>query len=242
MKSLETDQLKLKEQADISLLKAKETILNSISNEEILSIYVKGSYVQDELQPDSDVDVVVILKSEEYLPAVYELTEKFGDTTVPPFQIVAYTLEELQTGKWSSKRIKTSTTISIFVKQMDQLPLLYGSKPEGKLFTRTDIKDLTALISAFEKNFLPDFEKGTFRFDELVKQVIWLTERELRAKGIVPDYSWQKLADLIEDKEHIMHLALRLRRQKEASKEEQDIFIEKLQKYLALLGKEYSTS
>ena len=233
------NQLELKEKADISLSKAEETILKSIPNEEIVSIYIKGSYVQDELQPDSDVDVVVILKSDEYLPAVYELTEKFGDTTEPPFQIVAYTLEELQTGKWSANRTKNPTTISAFVKHLDQLPLLYGAKPEGQLFTRTDVKDLTALMSAFEKSFLPDFEKGTFKFNEIVKQVMWLTEREQRARGIVPDYSWQKLANSIEDKNHIIHLAIKFRKQKEVSKEEQDIFMEKLKNYLEGLKEEY---
>jgi predicted nucleotidyltransferase len=236
------NQLELKEKADISLSKAKETILKSIPNEEIVSIYVKGSYVQDELRPDSDVDVVVILRSDKYFLSVYELTEKFGDTTEPPFQIVAYTLEELQTGKLSSNRTKNPTSISAFVKHLDQLPLLYGAKPEGQLFTRTDVKDLTALMSAFEKRFLPDFDKGTFKFNEMVKQVIWLTEREQRARGIVPDYSWQKLANSIEDKNHIIHLAIKFRKQKEVSKEEQDVFMEKLKNYLEGLKAEYPST
>jgi predicted nucleotidyltransferase len=234
-----TNPLELKEKADISLAKAKETILKSIPNEEIVSIYIKGSYVQGELQPNSDVDVVVILKSDEYLPLLYELSEKFGNTEEPPFQISPYTLDELQTGKWSSNRTKNSSTISIFVKQLDQLPLIYGKKPEGKLFTRTDAKDLTALMSAFENNFLPNFEKGTFKFHEIVKQVIWLTEREQRTRGLMPDYSWQKLANSIEDKNHIIHSALRLRRQKDVSKEEQDAFMEALKNYLKGLKDEY---
>lgn len=234
-----TNQQVLKEKADISLSKAKEFILKYIPNEEIISIYIKGSYVQNELQLDSDVDIVVILKNDEYLNTVYELTERFGGTTEPPFQIVAYTLEELKTGKLSPKRIKNPTTISIFVKQLDQFPLLYGSKPEGKLFTRTDFKDLTALISVFEENFIPGFEKGIFKFNEIVKQVIWLTEREQRARGIVPDYSWQKLADSIKNGDHIIHFALKLRRQKYVSNEEQDIFMEKLKKYLKKLKSEF---
>jgi predicted nucleotidyltransferase len=234
-----TNQLELKELADISISKAKETILEHIPNDEIISIYIKGSYVQDELQPESDVDIVVILKSEKYLPAVYELTEKFGQTTKPPFQIVAYALEELQTGKWSSNRTNNPTTISTFVKHLDQLPLIYGSKPEGQLFTRTDLKDLTAFISAFENKFLPDFEKGSFKFNEIVKQVLWLSEREQRALGVLPDYSWQKLANSIEDKNHIVHLAIKLRKQKEVSREEMDIFMEKLNNYLSFLKIKY---
>jgi predicted nucleotidyltransferase len=222
--------------------KAREAILEAIPNEEIISIYVKGSYVQDEMQCNSDVDVVVILKTEQYLPAIYELTERLGNTTKPPFQAVAYTLEELQTGKWSTVRTKKATTISSFVKHLDHLPLIYGSKPEGKLFTRTDVKDLTAHLSAFEKSFLPDYEKGTFKFNDLVKQVMWLTEREQRALGITPAYSWEKLASSIEDKDHIIHLALKLRRQEKISPEEREEFMNKLNEYLSFLKEKYIVS
>ncbi|MEI6238093.1 MAG: nucleotidyltransferase domain-containing protein [bacterium] len=229
----------LKEKADISLQKAKETILSYIPNDEILSIYVKGSYVQNELQEDSDVDVVVILKSEKYLSTVYELTEKFGNSTEPPFQIIAYTMDELLTGQWSTNRPKKATAISIFVKHLDKFPLLYGTKPEEKLFTRTDIKDLTALISFFEDSFLKDYENGSVDFKGLVKIVLWLVEREQRALGIVPEYSWQKLADSIKDENHIIHLALKWRRQKEISKEEKRDFLEKLKDYLVFLKDKY---
>ena len=177
----------LKNQADLSLEKAKEVILQHIPKEEILSIYVKGSYVQNELQPESDVDVVVILKDEKYLPEIYELTNKFGKDIVPNFQIVAYTLKELQTGEKASNRIKNTTPVSLFVKHMSQLPLLYGSKPDGQLFTRTDKKDLTSHISVFNNRFFPDFYNGKFKFNELVKQVLWLTEREQRTLGNTPE-------------------------------------------------------
>lgn len=243
MKNIEIqNKLNLREQADISLQKAKEIILESIPTEEIISIYVKGSYVQDELQAESDVDIVVILKSDKYLHTIYDLTEKFGNTTTPPFQAIAYTLEELRTGKWSSIRTKNATTISAFVKHMDQLPLIYGSKPEGELFTRTDIKDLTALISAFEKSFLPDYERGLIKFNGLIKQVMWLAEREQRALGFIPEYSWKKLASSIEDKDHIMHLALKLRRQKDISQEERDLFMSKLKEYINSLKDKYRPS
>ncbi len=239
VESTQNNPIELKERATISIEKAKEIILQSIPNEEILSIYVKGSYAHGELQEGSDVDVVVILKDDKYLPTLYELTEKFGETTDPPFQAVAYTLEELQTGKWSPNRTKNTSPVSLFVKQFDQMPLIYGSKPEGQLFTRTDKKDLTALMSVFRNNFLPGIAAGSFKFNDLVKQTLWLAEREQRALGNTPDYSWQKIADSIEDKDHMIHLALKYRRQKEVSKEDQEEFINKLQAYLALLEEKY---
>jgi predicted nucleotidyltransferase len=222
----------LKTKADISLRKAKELILQTIPNEEIISIYIKGSYVQDELTSNSDVDLVVILKTEKYLPVIYELTDKFGITTIPSFQIVSYTLNELLTGERATNRTKNITPVSSFVKHMDMLPLIYGSKPSGKLFTRTNEKDFSTHISAFKNSFLPEYYAGKFKFDELIKQVFWLVEREQRTLGRNPEYSWQKLADSIEDKNHIIHSALKLRRQTNITQEEKDLFIEKLNSYL----------
>lgn len=229
----------LKEKAEISIEKAKEIILQEIPNEEILAIYIKGSYVQGELNEKSDVDLVVILKSEEYLPVVYELTNKLGDTTDPEFQAVAYTISELLTGEKALNRTQASTTISVFVKHIDSLPLIYGAKPEGKLFTRTDIKDLTALMAVFDNRFLPDFNNGKFGFVSLIKQVLWLVEREQRALGLKPEYSWQKLADSIEDRNHIIHKVLEYRRQNSVSKEKQEEFLIKLREYLDFLSEKY---
>ncbi len=229
------DKSQLKKKALVSLQKAKELILQTIPNEEVTSIYVKGSYVQDEMTPDSDVDLVVVLKTEKYLPAIYELTEKFGNTTTPPFQVVAYTLNELQTGESAKNRTKKVTPVSSFVKHIDMLPLIYGSKPDGKLFTRTDAKDLSAHVSAFKNSFLPEYFSDKFKFNELVKQVFWLVEREQRTLGHKPEYSWQKLDDSVKDENHIIHNALKLRRQTNIIQEEKDSFVEKLNEYINAL-------
>ncbi len=226
------DYVELKQRANISIEKAKELILKAIPNNEIFSIYLKGSFVQDEMLLDSDVDVVAILKSEEYLPLVYKLTEQFGETIDPPFQIVAYTVKELETGEKAINRIKSTTSVSRFNKHLDSLPLIYGTRPEGKLFMRTDEKDLTINIQNFRTMYIPDYKEGKFGFKQLLKQVFWLVEAEQRLKGLKPGYSWQKLADATGDTKDIIHLALKYRKQDEISKDEEDDFIDKLEKYL----------
>jgi predicted nucleotidyltransferase len=229
--------------AEITISKAKELILQSIPNDEIVSMYIKGSYVQKEMQPNSDVDIVVILKTEQYLPAVYELTEQYGESVTPPFQAVVYTMKELQTGERASNRTRNTTTISIFVKQMEYLPLIYGTKPEGPLFTRTDKKDLTAYLGVFRKTFMAELKEGKLSFKGLVKLTLWLIERAERAGGNpITYYSWQKLADSIKDPNHIIHTTLRLRRQEQkATESEQAIFLEQLEDYLQSLEKTYNT-
>jgi predicted nucleotidyltransferase len=229
------NQANLKQKAEISIEKAKGVILENIPKDEIISIYVKGSYAQGELQPDSDVDIVVILKTEEFLPKVYTLDADISNPKEIPFAIVAYTLGELQTGEKASNRPKVTSPVSVFVKQLDHLPLIFGTKPEGKLFTRTDLKDLTAHMGAFRSTFLPDYGKGKFSIKELVKQVLWLADREQRVLGNAQGYSWQALANNVTDKDHIIHTALTLRRQEKISPEEKTVFVKKLEEYLNLL-------
>jgi predicted nucleotidyltransferase len=235
-KQEKSERLLLKEMAEISLQKGKEIILQNIPSDEIISIYIKGSYVQDELRPESDVDIVVILKSEKYLSDVYKIREDYKNHSQIPFQVGAYTMDELQTGVWAISRVKKMTPISVFVKHLDNLPLLYGSKIESELLhTRTDTKELSINISVFRKLYLPGLESSKYKLQDIVKHVLWLVEREQRALGHKPDYSWQKLADSIEDKNHIVHDALKLRRQPNVSKQEQDDFLKKLSTYLDFL-------
>ena len=246
MKNNDLDKLskqELKERAELSIQKGKGIILQNIPNEEIIAIYIKGSYVQDELRPDSDVDLVVILKSEKYLSSVYKLSEDFGNLVLPPFSTSVYTLDELYTGKLSIKRIsdreKHVTPVKYFSIHFIHFPLIFGSKPEGKLFTRNNDKNLLTQVSVFKKMFLPAYNNGTFKFDGLVKQALWLSEIEQRVLGYTPEYNWQKLADSVKDKNNIVHDALKLRRQTEIFKKKQDEFIKKLNDYLDFLENKY---
>lgn len=229
----------LKQKAEISIAKAKELIIKSIPKEELVSIYVKGSYVQDELKSDSDVDFVVVLKTEEYLPFVYTLTNDPSNPKEMPFSILAYTMGELLTGVRASNRPQNVTASSVFVKQIDQMLLIYGTKPEGKLFTRTDLKDMTAFLPLFKNTFMSTTGELKITFSELLKLTLWLVYRELRLLGFVPEYSWQKFADLIEDKNHIVHETLKLRRQEAVTDEEKANFVKKLLVYLEFLEGKY---
>src|SRR5690349_3651646 len=132
----------IKENAKHSVEAGLKVVLDAIPNEEIQAIYVKGSYVHGEMNAESDVDLVVILTSEKYFKKVGELSKEFGHSTQPPFSLGMYTLDELTTGKVSPLRTHGMTPISRFVKSIDSLPLLFGSKPEGELFSRSPKRDL----------------------------------------------------------------------------------------------------
>lgn len=231
--SRKDQEMTFREKAEISIQRAKELILKTIDPTAIVSIYLKGSFVQDELRPESDVDIVVILKDEEYLEEVYRLTKEYGHSIHPPFQIVAYTMNELLTGEKATNRTKAATSVSRFVKHLDDLPLIHGVKPEGVLFTRSDKKDLSINIKNFKDRFIPEYKNGIFGFQQIIKQVFWLVEAELRLEGKHPEYSWKGLSRAIPDPDHIIHLTLTYRNQDNISKQEEYDFMNKLEKYLA---------
>jgi len=57
--------------------------------------------------------------------------------------------------------------------------------------------------------------------------------------GNIQGYSWQSLADSVTDKSHIIHTALRLRRQAVISPSEEADFLKNLQAYLNFLEATY---
>lgn len=230
------DITELEKKAIRSLLSAKERILNNIPNENIIAIYVKGSLIQRELLKDSDVDLVVILRDEKYLNELYNLndknTSKFFETNV---QFISYTLDELETGKFVESRIKNPTAVSRFEKHLRSYKLIYGKAP-SLIFKRTNLQHLRSSINSWNERFLPDYKKGAFKFDSLIKQTFWLVEDELMFKGFTPIYSWHKLSDSVSDMGHIVHTALKLRRGGSYSNEEEKRFIERVEAYLKYLN------
>lgn len=195
------------------------------------------------------------MKDDVYLHELYELNGKgktydtpvynHNDTNTQSFEIpvqfIAYTLQELKTGKFLESRIKKPTPVSRFAKHLENYKLIYGS-PLGvsKLFTRNDFDHLRLSIDVFNEFFIPDYESGKFKFSNLVKQVFWLTEDELRYKGIKPKYSWQDMATCVDDKEHIIHQALKLREEKIRDLNEEKEFVLGLKKHLQKLKKSLS--
>lgn len=81
-----------------SIKKAKSLILEKVPEEELISIYVKGSFVRREMVPGSDVDLVAVVKSDKYLDELDKL-RKQGKDYNPEFGVSGYSLNELETCK-----------------------------------------------------------------------------------------------------------------------------------------------
>jgi len=224
----------LKNKATKSIEKAKTLILENIPNDEIICICVKGSYIQDYLLPRSDVDLVVILKTNQYLLKVYELSEQ-GKDYEPQFSISVYTIDELKTGSLDALRPRAPTSISRFNKSVNDLLFIFGSLPSGEYFKRSDERDIEIDIKILRTKILPEYEAGSHSFYELLKWVMRLTESEQRLNGF-ESHLWLKNAANA-GKDHIINKALSLRSEKDVSVEEKKEFLLSFLNYINLLEK-----
>ena len=177
----------------------------------------------------SDVDTVTILKTIKHIPTLKKLERKYRESVKPHIQITGYSLWELKTGKRSHLRKRNTAAPSRFSKYINEYKVIYGTSLTTLLHRRTDTEDLNGMITAFRTIFIPKYEKGEMAFQELAKQVFWLTENEERVLGRHPPHHWKKLAATITDKNHLIHTALHIR---QGAKIDKDTFVKRLTAHL----------
>lgn len=229
---------KLEKAAIKSLKSGKKIILKNIPKDQIIAIYVKGSFVRREMNKKSDVDTFTILRTSKYLPKLIKLEERYRKEFKPSIQFTGYSILELKSGKRSKSGKKMRASPGRAVKHLKHYKHLYGTLLNPEEFpTKTDKKDLENLIRVFKNLFLPLYKKKKFGFSEISKQVFWLVENEQKFRGKNPPHNWKKLTRSIKDKNHIIHNTLRFRLKPTKDKRTRLKYIQKLEKYLKKLEK-----
>lgn len=225
---------KIEEDAIKVIKFARERILENIPKEEIVSIYVKGSFVRREMNKKSDVDLLIILKRSKFLKKIKRLEKENKNKFKPEVSFSVYTLWEMKVGR-RIKMSKGRAAPSRMIKHLPYYQLIYGKELNAsKFFKGDDKKIIRGMTKFFKNNFIPKYEEGLpeFGFSQLIKQVFWLTENEQRALGKNPPHSWKELDKSIKDKNHIVHDTLRLRLYPTKDKKIRAKYISKLKRYL----------
>jgi len=224
--------------AIISLKKAKKVIFSSIPCDKIVSIYVGGSFVRREMIKDSDVDVWVITSDMHAQKLVTKMIHSYSGKDKPKIGFSGYALWELKTGKHYKEITKFRTGPKSWVKNLDNYHLVYGKKLRLEDFAiREDLDDLKFLIKQFNSRFLPFYSKGRIGFQDVLKQVFWLVDFELKLRGQHPPHSWNGIVRLAPE-DHIVHEALKLRKV-DPDKRTKNAFVAKLKKHLKALKVEF---
>jgi predicted nucleotidyltransferase len=223
-----------------SLLQAKKLILRSIPPEELISIYVKGSFVRREMVKNSDVDLVIIVTHSRTLKKIIRLHNLFSSSFIVPVGFSGYSLWELRKNKRSLSGKLLRAAPNRFVAHLEHYQLIHGHVLKKELFFQvTHKKRLQGMIRVFLEEFIPKYDQGLFGFSDILKQVFWLVENEQQYENKSPPHHWKTLAGTLH-KSHIIHQALSLRNNPSASAREQKIFIKRLTSYLEELRSQHT--
>lgn len=221
-----------------SLKGVKNMVFKEIPKEEVMSIYVKGSFIRREMNKKSDLDIVLILKKSIFLKRIKKLNAKYSDKFKPALQFSGYSVWELKNNKRTGKDNENKAGPSRAVRHIDNYELIYGKRlDKNDFYCGPDKGHLKRMVYAFNNIFIPDYQKGNFGFSQLVKQVFWLVENEQIWKGKNPSYSWSELERSIKDRNHIIHDTLNLRLNPTKDERKRNDYLNKLKKYISQLEK-----
>ena len=183
-------------------IKSLENALTWLKNQtfakDIISVYVKGSFVDRELNKDSDIDVVPIVKNKKILTLLRETRDKHKES-LRPVDLLPMTIQELKNNKRYKKpfaqRVKgTQGKPDQFTLLLKYNKLIYGKQlnPRGWK-VRTEQKVYDNLKDAMTKQFLPLYQKKEFGFRQFAKQFMHLIYWEERLKGNLFPPNWKSI-------------------------------------------------
>ena len=221
----------LEDAAIRSLTSARERILSAIPNDEIISIYAKGSLIRRELTPKSDVDTLTIVKRSRWLRTLMRLHRT--NRLEPAVCYSGYSLWELERNARSkSGKPDRGSPVSMLA-HLGHYKLIYGTPIEPDAFGHVIDKHarLRSMAHAFRSEFIPCYDEGSFAFTDLVKQTFWLAEKELSARGEEAPHHWGALAERFPET-HIVHDALKLRMHPTKRAAVRASYVKKLRAYL----------
>jgi predicted nucleotidyltransferase len=234
---------KLEKGGIISIKAGKKLILECVPKEEILAIYVKGSFIRREMNKYSDVDLVVILRRIKSYDRLKRISKKNKNSLEIPFQVLGYSLWELRNDKKAKQMDAHKMIPSRTVEHLEHYKLIYGNRISKEKLNSGDHKErLRRMIKVFQERHLPSYIKKNMSFHELLKQVFWLAENEQKFIGKKVPHGFKKIAKSIKDKDHIIQFTKKLYFSKSKSKEDKILFIKKLRLYLKKLGVLIKTS
>lgn len=230
------DRTSLEKQGIEALEKAVKILFENIPPEKIVAIYVKGSFVNREMNEKSDVDMVPIAIDNETLLKIVKLEKEKGGE-YRPAEFLPFSIWELEHNERHAKYETLKGRPDLFLADLEHHKLIYGTPLDVSKFPmRSDQERLNALRSAVQNIFIPGYREGKVGIGNLAKFTLWLTYLEQKLKGIKSGHGSRAIADSVSEREHIVHRALELRLNPNKDEEVREAFVQDLTKHLENLG------
>ncbi|MEI7718681.1 MAG: NUDIX domain-containing protein [archaeon] len=217
--------------------KSIKFLFENFPKEKIISVYIKGSFVARDMNENSDVDLVPIVKDQATLNKLKILRDDHRKE-IWPVDLLPLSLEDLKNvkGELHSRR-------NMFLRDLAFHELIYGKEINAKNYQVKSFKEAFEGEIQFTRKFISLYlegnKEGKYGFSQLVKNVFWLTYSEQKILGKNPPRTWSEMDRFIEDKKHVIHSAFRFRIKSSKNKKLRLAFINRLDKYLNYLENTY---
>lgn len=206
--------------------KAKKLILEKIPKDQLISIYIFGSYVREDFREGSDIDLRVIVKESKYIPNV----RKLNDITKhfkPEVGVAVYSIWEMK----HHKRSKLNKTLGMapgrWLRYLNHYKKIYGETLKSEDYKIKSVEDhLRGMEHAFIEIFIPRYKE--FGFQGFIKQVLWLENLKYEQKTEKNIYSFKELAK----HSKLAKEAYKHRQNKTKNEKIKQAFVEKVRKSL----------
>lgn len=177
-----------------ALDKALKWLQEQPFKKEIISIYVKGSFVYREINEQSDIDLVPIMKDEKSLNLVREIRNQHKEE-LKPVDILPLAIQELRNDEYFKKPLPgTKGPPHHFTMLLSENRLIYGKPLNIKGFKiKTDKQVYESLKKIIRDKQIEMYEKGELGFRQLGKQFMHLVWWEERLKGKKINSSWEAM-------------------------------------------------
>ena len=203
-----------------------------MSNNALVAIYIKGSFVRREMKESSDVDMVPIVSEDKYERTIFGV----NSPEINPVCVVPLSLSEFRNNKLSSKGSYTPDLRAepdLFLLKLRQCRLIYGTPLNPEDYpTRTKDQIVRDEIKKIRDGYIKAYQERVIEFQPLLKEVFWLVEWEQNLKCNKVNHSFKGITESIKDKNHIIYDAFEFRKNPDRGKTEERKFISKLEDYL----------
>ena len=117
----------LEERAIKSIERSLDFLFSNLPKKDIVSIYIKGSFVTREMNDRSDVDIVPILRDNNVLNRFRKIRNQYNEQ-LKPSEFVPISLTELKQNKNEKSRNPLRNRPDTFLRDLDYYVWIYGMR------------------------------------------------------------------------------------------------------------------
>ncbi len=208
---------------------ARDLIIATVPKENLIAIYIKGSFVRREMKEGSDVDMVPIVRNNEDEDAVFAL----NGSAIEPVAAIPLSLWEFE-----HNQLATPTDIQPDLRakpdrmlaKLNECQIIYGTPLNPAEFPQRDLEQtIQDEIKVILNGYIPAWENKQIDFKTLIKEFFWLVSMQQENRGELPTHSFEQIAAR-ESSDHLIQTALKYR--KENFIDNESLFVDELKKYL----------